>query len=80
MVVHGPILVPDGPALVRTHARANLRPPVPCAVVGGAVDLEVEDAGAEYRKRRRPEYDRVLEYAKICRVAKVMRPYLEASL
>lgn len=33
-----------------------------------------------YRQHRRPEYDQVLEYARICRVEKVMRPYLEACL
>ncbi|MDZ7670087.1 MAG: type IV toxin-antitoxin system AbiEi family antitoxin domain-containing protein [Gammaproteobacteria bacterium] len=33
-----------------------------------------------YPKRHRPDYNEVLEYARICRVAKGMRPYLEASL
>lgn len=33
-----------------------------------------------YPKRHRPDYNRVLEYARICRVAKAMRPYLEASV
>ncbi|MFU8833253.1 MAG: type IV toxin-antitoxin system AbiEi family antitoxin domain-containing protein [Wenzhouxiangella sp.] len=33
-----------------------------------------------YRQRFRPDYDRILDYARICRVAKVMRPYLEANL
>lgn len=33
-----------------------------------------------YPKRHRPDYNRVLEYARICRVAKGLRPYLEASL
>ncbi|MCS4503358.1 type IV toxin-antitoxin system AbiEi family antitoxin domain-containing protein [Arhodomonas aquaeolei] len=33
-----------------------------------------------YPKRHRPDYSRVLEYAEICRVAKAMRPYLEASV
>lgn len=32
-----------------------------------------------YPKRHRPDYNRVLEYARICRVAKGMRPYLEAA-
>lgn len=31
-----------------------------------------------YRKRRRADYDKILKYARICRVEKVMRPYLEA--
>ena len=33
-----------------------------------------------YPKRHRPNYNHVLEYARICRVAKSIRPYLEASL
>ena len=32
-----------------------------------------------YRARRRPELQKVLEFARICRVEKVVRPYLEAS-
>ncbi|WP_231731047.1 type IV toxin-antitoxin system AbiEi family antitoxin domain-containing protein [Lacimicrobium alkaliphilum] len=32
-----------------------------------------------YRKRRRPDYTKILEYARICRVEKLMRPYLEAG-
>lgn len=32
-----------------------------------------------YRKRRRPDYTLLLEYARICRVEKLMRPYLEAG-
>ena len=31
-----------------------------------------------YRKRRRPQFQKVLDYARICRVEKVLRPYLEA--
>lgn len=33
-----------------------------------------------YPQRHPPHYDRVLEYARICRVEHAMRPYLEASL
>lgn len=33
-----------------------------------------------YQKRKRTNVDRLLHYARICRVEKVMRPYLEASL
>jgi len=32
-----------------------------------------------YRARRRPQLQQVLEFARICRVEKVVRPYLEAS-
>lgn len=32
-----------------------------------------------YRKRRRPKLSLILEYARVCRVEKVIRPYLEAS-
>lgn len=31
-----------------------------------------------YPKRHRPDYNQVLEYARICRVARSIRPYLEA--
>jgi predicted transcriptional regulator of viral defense system len=33
-----------------------------------------------YRERRRPSVDALMKYAQVCRVAKVMRPYLEAIL
>ena len=33
-----------------------------------------------YRKRRQPQYARIMAYARICRVDRVMRPYLEAVL
>jgi predicted transcriptional regulator of viral defense system len=32
-----------------------------------------------YRKRRQPDYAQILKYARICRVEKPMRPYLEAG-
>ena len=43
--------------------------------LGMDVVLEALDV---YRKRRRPAYGQILKYARICRVEKVMRPYLEA--
>ena len=33
-----------------------------------------------YRQRKKTKIDQLLRYAQICRVEKVMRPYLEASL
>jgi predicted transcriptional regulator of viral defense system len=33
-----------------------------------------------YRSRKRPKIDQLLRFARICRVEKVMRPYLEAML
>lgn len=33
-----------------------------------------------YMKRGRPDFPKLLEYARICRVENVMRPYLEVSL
>ena len=45
-------------------------------IVGLDVVLEALDL---YRKRRRPDYAQLLNYARICRVEKVMRPYLEAG-
>jgi predicted transcriptional regulator of viral defense system len=44
--------------------------------LGMDVVLEALDL---YRKRRKPAYDLVLEYARICRVEKIIRPYLEAT-
>ena len=43
--------------------------------LGMDVVLEALDL---YRKRRKPAYGQILKYARICRVEKVMRPYLEA--
>jgi predicted transcriptional regulator of viral defense system len=42
------------------------------------VDVAMEGF-KNYCKRRRPNLQRVLEFARICRVEQVMRPYLEAS-
>ncbi len=33
-----------------------------------------------YKTRKRPNIDKLMEYARICRVEKVMRPYLEAIM
>lgn len=33
-----------------------------------------------YREQRKKDFQQVLDYARICRVEKVMRPYLEASV
>ncbi|MEX2119391.1 MAG: type IV toxin-antitoxin system AbiEi family antitoxin domain-containing protein [Pirellulales bacterium] len=43
------------------------------------LDVALEALRA-YRGRRRPKLQHVLEYARLCRVEKVMRPYLEASV
>lgn len=40
----------------------------------------VLEALKEYRQRGRPNLSKLLEYARICRVEKIMRPYLEAGL
>jgi hypothetical protein len=32
-----------------------------------------------YCKRRRPQFQQVLEFARVCRVERILRPYLEAS-
>ncbi|HOX25603.1 MAG TPA: type IV toxin-antitoxin system AbiEi family antitoxin domain-containing protein [Candidatus Krumholzibacteria bacterium] len=40
----------------------------------------VQEALKFYRARRRPDFDAVLHYARICRVDRVMRPYLEALI
>ena len=44
--------------------------------LGMDVVLEALDL---YRKRQRPDYAQILAYARICRVEKLMRPYLEAG-
>jgi predicted transcriptional regulator of viral defense system len=33
-----------------------------------------------YRRQRKPNFDKVLEYARICRVERLIRPHLEAIL
>jgi predicted transcriptional regulator of viral defense system len=43
--------------------------------VGMEVVLEAIRA---YRRRRKPRFQQVLEYARVCRVERLMRPYLEA--
>jgi predicted transcriptional regulator of viral defense system len=43
------------------------------------IDVVIE-ALRKYRAKRGARLQRVLEYARICRVEKVMRPYLEASV
>ena len=47
-----------------------------CNKIGLDVALE---ALKTYRALRRPQLQQVLEFARICRVEKVVRPYLEAS-
>ena len=37
----------------------------------------VQEALRAYRARRRPDFDAVLRFARICRVDRVIRPYLE---
>ena len=43
------------------------------------LDTAIE-ALRNYRNRRKPQFQKILEFAKICRVERVIRPYLEASL
>ena len=43
-------------------------------------DVALEALKFYLRRRRRPQVDKLLEYARVCRVEKVMRPYLEALL
>ena len=38
----------------------------------------VLEALRTYRRRGRPRFGQVLEYARLCRVERLMRPYLEA--
>jgi predicted transcriptional regulator of viral defense system len=43
------------------------------------IDVAVE-ALKLYRERKNLKVDKLIEYAKVCRVEKVMKPYLEATL
>ncbi|MDZ4779913.1 MAG: type IV toxin-antitoxin system AbiEi family antitoxin domain-containing protein [Planctomycetia bacterium] len=43
------------------------------------IDVALE-ALKTYRQRRRPQLQQVLEFARVCRVEKILRPYLEASV
>lgn len=43
------------------------------------MDVVLEALGL-YAERRRPDVGALLEYARVCRVERVMRPYLEAAL
>ena len=52
-----------------------------CFAYRGALGMEVVlEALKLYPKRHKPMYGKVLKYARICRVEKAMRPYLEAVL
>lgn len=51
-----------------------------CFKFRNKIGLDVAlEALKTYRKRRRSQLQRVLDLARICRVEKVLRPYLEAS-
>ena len=50
---------------------------MPRAVIG--LDIAVE-ALKLYQERRKPRVRELLEYAQICRVQRVMEPYLRALL
>ena len=43
------------------------------------IGLEIAvDALRTYARRKRPRFDRILDFARVCRVEKIMCPYLEA--
>lgn len=51
-----------------------------CFKFRNKIGLDVTlEALRTYRARRRPQLQQVLEFARICRVENVVRPYLEAS-
>jgi predicted transcriptional regulator of viral defense system len=51
-----------------------------CFKFRNKIGLDVAlEALQNYRKRRRPQFQQVLEFARVCRVENVLRPYLEAS-
>jgi predicted transcriptional regulator of viral defense system len=39
-----------------------------------------QEALRVYRRRQKPKFDKVLEYARVCRVERLIRPHLEAIL
>ena len=52
-----------------------------CFKFRNKVGLDVAlEALAKYRRRPRPQFQQVLEFARLCRVEKILRPYLEASV
>ena len=51
-----------------------------CFKFRNKIGLDVAlEALKTYRQRRRSQLQRVLEFARLCRVEKILRPYLEAS-
>lgn len=52
-----------------------------CFKYRNKIGLDVAmEAVRMYRSKRRTNFQRVLEYARICRVENIIRPYLEASV
>lgn len=51
-----------------------------CFAYRNSVGMDVVlEAVKLYQQRHRPDYPKILEYARICRVDKIMQPYLEAG-
>lgn len=51
-----------------------------CFKFRNKIGLDVALEGLQlYRQRRRPKLQLILEYARVCRVEKIVRPYLEMS-
>jgi len=49
-----------------------------CFKYRNRIGMEVVlEAMRTYRQRRKPRFQQVLEYAKVCRVERLIRPYLE---
>lgn len=54
---------------------------VDCFKYRNKIGMDVVLEGLKfYRERHRFDVKRLLHYAKICRMDKIMRPYLEASI
>jgi predicted transcriptional regulator of viral defense system len=51
-----------------------------CFKYRNKVGMDVVLEAIRAYRRHRPHFQRVMEYAKICRVARLMRPYLEAAV
>ena len=51
-----------------------------CFKFRNKIGLDVAlEALKTFRKRRHPQFQKVLEFARVCRMERIMRPHVEAS-
>jgi hypothetical protein len=63
---------------VRVHVYGPAKTVADCFKFRNRIGLDVAIEALRDYRRRRGNVDELLRYAEICRVARVMRPYLEA--